>query len=64
MGGIVRKSILAVSLIAVTLAGCNVKRSDDFTKETDEIIKKSQQDVGMLTSSLNRGGQAGDPSTP
>lgn len=49
----------AVALTATLIAGCNVKSSDDYKKETDEIIKKSQQDIDELTSSLYRGGEPG-----
>lgn len=49
--------MLAASVMLI--AGCNVKSSDDVKKETDEIIKKSQQDIEELTNSLYRGGQPG-----
>jgi len=49
--------LLAASVMLI--AGCGVKSSDDVKKETDEIIKKSQQDIEELTNSLYRGGQPG-----
>ncbi len=54
-----KKNILLMAIAATVIAGCNVKSSDDIKKETDEIIKKSQQDIDELTSSLYRGGQPG-----
>lgn len=51
--------IYAVVLATTLMAGCNVKTADDYKKETDEIIKKSQQGIDELTSSLYRGGQPG-----
>ena len=51
--------IMLLTTLALITSGCNVKPNDDMKKETDEIIKKSQQDIDELTSSLYRGGQPG-----
>lgn len=48
-----------MAFASLVIAGCSVKSSDDVKKETDEVIKKSQQDIDELTSSLYRGGQPG-----
>lgn len=54
-----KANFLVWATVALMFTGCNVKSSDDIKKETDEIIKKSQQDVDELTSLLYRGGQPG-----
>lgn len=54
-----KKEIVILVASSLMIAGCGVKSSDDVKKETDEIIKKSQQDIDELTSSLYRGGQPG-----
>lgn len=54
-----KNSFLLMVLSSLVVAGCNVKSSDDIKKETDEIIRKSQQDIDELTNSLYRGGQPG-----
>ncbi|MEN0059605.1 MAG: hypothetical protein AAGB31_12270 [Bdellovibrio sp.] len=54
-----KTNLLMMAFASLVIAGCNVKSSDDVKKETDEIIKKSQQDMDELTNSLYRGGQPG-----
>ncbi len=54
-----KTKILVLAASVMLIAGCSVKSSDDVKKETDEIIKKSRQDMEELTNSLYRGGQPG-----
>ncbi len=60
-----KKSLYIWTAIVLVAAGCSVKSSDgvksndDLQKETDEILKKSQQDMDELTNSLYYGGQPG-----
>ncbi len=60
-----KKSVYIWTAIVLVAAGCSVKSSDDkkssdeANQAVDEMIKKSQQDVDVLTNSLYYGGQPG-----
>ncbi len=51
-----KKSFLMLAIASIAIAGCNIKSNEERIKETDEIIKKAEQNIDELFYS---GGQPG-----